>query len=311
MTARQFATPVVRTKQVVRVIPGAWFPTPPAVGDHFLWPTGRSVLEVTRVRRVIGERGGERWRLFGIRMRLTAVPAGITPRPWPQKAAPAPSRAPQAAAMPLQPAQRDALAAQRRAKRAEALVTGRKRAVDLLRDDRRPDRPVPLVRIDNASARVAEWRDPDDMAPNRRTAKIVRGYRARDSIQTLEDSGSINKSHARAARRFRRDYELGEIGLRPSRNLLDAPSGFAAGGGPSETRLLHLAAYRATVAALHPHLVDVVLSIVIHNNTASSYALKRRLNTQAVVGYILACLDLLSDHYKRIDDDKKESGPAD
>lgn len=298
---------MARPRVVVRVIPCALFDAPPAVGDRYLWPTGNSLMEVTRVRRIVDHGLPERYRLFGNRYGSAKAPPGPPPLPWPQKPPTAAKSLPTPPSAPVTPVTRKAAGVARKATRAAERAADRTRVLALLRDDRDSTRVVHTARLQNASVDAAEWRDPDDLAPNRRTARVVRGYRSRDSVQTLQDSGAINKSHARSARRFRRDYELGEIGLRPSRDLAEAPSGFASGNGPSETRLLHLQEYRATIAALQPRLTEVVLSIVINNETTQGYAQRRKRNQQAVVGYFLAALDRLTDYYAKKDKDEADA----
>lgn len=273
------------------------FSQPPEAGTFMASKSGLTALSVSKVRRVIGDSTGSRYRVIGLRVRLCDMPAGIVLRPWPTIA-----KLPSVAAMvmgpPPPPRSRASIAAEK--------VDARRRVVGLLRDDRDSNRVVHKVRIDNQTAISGDWRDPDDLSPNKRTARVIHGYRARDSVQTLLDSGTISKGHAHAARRFRKEYELGEIGLRPSRNLAEAPSGFASGTGPSEARMRHLEAYQETARALLPHLLEAVISIVIFDHTIQSYAETRRLNNrQAASGYVLASFDLLKDHYKRLDDERQ------
>jgi hypothetical protein len=291
----------VTAPQVIeRVVAGGLFARPPAAGDYFFSPTGRSVIAVSRVRRMMGERSGIRYRLFGMRVRLGSLPEGIAPQPWPRKPVKHPPL-PTAEMFIGPPAPPPNIRLTVATERFEA----RRRVIGMLRDDRDTDRLVAKVRMENQTAQASEWRDPSDLSPNRRTARVVRGYRGRDSIEVLLDNGSISRGHARAARRFRKDYELGEIGLRAGRNLADAPSGFASGTGPSESRVKHMEAYRATVAALMPHLLEVIVAIVIQDETTLSYSQRKRMNRQAVAGYLLASLDHLADHYAKLDNDRK------
>jgi hypothetical protein len=288
---------------IERIVSASLFHRPPEAGDYFYSPTGRSVIAVSRVRRMVGERSGIRFRLFGMRVRLGGVPAGITPQPWPRKPVKAPPLP--TAEMFIGPPPPPTPAPDYRLKVATERFQARRRVVGLLRDDRDSDRLVAKVRMENQTAQAGEWRDPDDLSVVRRTARVVRGFRGRDSIEVLLDNGSISRGHARAARRFRKDYELGEIGLRAARNLADAPNGFASGTGPSESRMKHLEAYRATVSALMPHLLEVIVAIVIQDETTLSYSQRKRMNRQAVAGYLLASLDHLADHYAKLDNDRK------
>lgn len=290
------------------VLAGALFAAPPVPGDYFRSRSGRSVLAVAKVRRMLGDRAGLRYRLFAMRVRLCDLPPLVTPLPWPRKAAPLPPPSIEAFIGPPLPP--PAIIAP-----AIARIAERKRVVTLLRDDRDDQRPVPKIRTQNQTATIAEWVDPDDLNPRHREAKRISGYRNRDSVQTLLDSGTIGNVHARAARRFRLDYELGEVGLKAARDLAEAPTGYASGTGPSESRLAHLQTYQAISRALTPHLLEVVLAIVIRDETLLSYAQRKRMNRQAVSGYILACLDSLKAIYGERDKEdsknKKETiGPG-
>lgn len=278
---------------IERVVSASLFRETPVAGQYFTSPTGKTAIVVTRVRPMMGERAGLRYRLFGTRLRLSDVPQGIDLLPWP-RALPSARKSPQKAdSQPRQPA----TIVPAHIAQAEA----RKRIKILLRDDRDKDRLIHQARLDNGTVVVGEWRDPDDTNPNRRVARVVRGYRSRDSIEILLDSGTISKSHARAARRFRKEYELGEIGLRASRNPAEAPTGFDAPTGPSEARMRHLEVYRETLGALSSHLLDVLLAIVIRDESAHTFAKKKKMSRSAVAGYILACLDHLKDHYDEVD----------
>lgn len=294
--------PLTATRLIEMVFDADAFAEPPEAGTFMSSKSGRTAFAVSKVRRVIGDSAGARYRVIGLRVRLIDIPAGIVLRPWPARS----KRPPTAAlvmAPPHTPRSRAAIAAEK--------VEARRRVVGLLRDDGDKNRLVHKVRIDNQTALAGDWRDPDDLSPNKRTARVIHGYRARDSVQTLLDNGTISKGHAHAARRFRKEYELGEIGLRPSRNLAEAPSGFASGNGPSESRMRHLQAYQKTARALLPHLLEAVISIVIFDHTIQSYAETRRLNNrQAASGYVLASFDLLKDHYKRLDDERQRMDEA-
>lgn len=279
------------------------FAQAPQAGSYYASQSGLSALSVTKVRRVVGDRSGMRYRLIGMRVKLCDMPVDAVLMPWPKKV-----KLPSAAAMPVMgppppPRSRVAIATEK--------VEARRRVVGLLRDDRDSNRVVHKVRIENKTALTGDWRDPDDLSPNRRTARVVHGYRARDSVQTLLDNNTITKGHAHAARRFRKEYELGEIGLRPSRNLAEAPNGFASGVGPSEARMRAMQTYHATSGALLPHLLEAVIAIVIHDHTIQSYAESRRMNNrQSASGYVQASFDLLRDYYKRLDDDRRKQEEA-
>lgn len=273
------------------VVDSSLFATPPVCGAYYFSPSGKTAVCVSRVRRMFGQR--PKYRLFGMRIKIAELPTGIAPLPWPARPIRPPTRPGPAEAPRMAPAPSTAARAQ-----------ARDRIRALLRDDRNEQRPVPVVRLDNRTVALGEWRDPEDLNAQRRSPKLIHGYRADDSVQTLLNSGTISKRHAQAARRFRKLYETGEVGLRPSRDLSMPPNGFASGSPPTEYRLQALQDYRFACAALGHHLLSVILAIVIAGHTIEDYAIKRRMNRSAASGYVLASLDLLSDLFKKIDDEK-------
>lgn len=265
------------------------FTQTPAPGDFYRSQSGLTAMAVSKVRKVIGDRAGLRYRLIGLRVRLCDLPAGAALLPWPKRL-----KLPSRAAMevfgpPPPPPKRMGLAVKR--------TEERRRAIALLRDDRDSNRVVHKVRIDNNTAVSAEWKDNEDLNPNRRVARVIHGYRSRDSIQVLLDNGTINRGHASAGKRFRKEWELGSVGLRPARDLSAAPNGFASGVGPSENRSKALEAWNATTKALMPHLLEVLMAVVIAEETMLSYSDRKKMNRMAVSGYVLAALDALRDVY--------------
>lgn len=271
------------------------FANPPEPGAYLQSVSGRTAVSLSKVRRIIGDRSGPRYRLIGFRIRVADLPTGAVVIPWPVRPK-LPSRAANAVMGPPPPVKA-------RAKREVEKIEARRRVVTLLRDDRDGNRVVHKVRIDNETVFNGNWRDPDDLSPNRRSAKVIHGFRGRDCVQYLVDHNIISKSHAAAARRFRKEYELGEIGLRASRNLAEQPSGFSSGIGPSEARVRAMQTYRATAGALLPHMLDAIVAVAVFDQTIKDYAAARKMNNaQAASGYVLAALDLLRDHYRRIDD---------
>lgn len=279
------ATPV---KVFEHTIPGTAFSRPPIVGDYIRTKSGGTLLHVQRVRRVVGAKG-ETYRLQAVRVRLCHLPEGIEPLPW-----------------PLPRVRRKATAGERLpgtiVTRAAHEKAQRER-VKALRED--PNQLVQPVRIANGSASRRDWRDPDDLSPNRRTARVVCGYAGRDQVQVLLDSETITPALAWVARRFVKEYELAVIGIGNGRNLAQAPTGFSASGGPSETRMLHMQTYESTAQALRPHLLRLLIEVIVKNTSLKDYAERHRVRASVVAGEVIAGLSYLRDYYKEVDD-----GPA-
>lgn len=289
-------------KVVERVVDGGLFARPPVPGDYYFSQTGRSVIAVNRVRKMVGERAGVRYRLFGMRVRLKGLPPGIIPLPWPSKPVihpPLPTVEAFIGPPPPPPNYRLARATER--------FQARKRVVGLLLDDRDTERLVDPIRLANGTVEKGDWRDPDDMSVVKRTARVIHGVRARDVIESLLASGTLNKRTARVARRFRRLYELGVVGMRAPKSLSDTPSGFFPSGGPSESRLAHLSEYNSVIASVGPHLSRIVVAILVHEQTIQSYAGHNRLNRAATAGYFQAAVDAVADWFEKLDDEKKDA----
>jgi hypothetical protein len=298
---------VMTVPKVLReyVLLASLFKEPPTVGQCYTSPSGVSVFQVAKIRRVSGEHKLS-YRLIGSRIKRADIPPDtVVVLPWPAR----PVGRPRAAEPPAptervrQPIVTRAAAAQAERKR----ILTRKRA--LLEPDHQQ---VEEVRIENGSVVADTWRDPDDVSPSaRRSPRVVRGFKSLDRIDLLLNNGNINRTQARAARGFRRLYETGEVGLGlGTRDLTAPPSGFGSGLLPSEARSAALAAYQAVVKAIGRHLHEVALAIIIRGDTIKKYASGRSMSPSTASGYVMACLDAISDWFKRAEDEQQEKSPA-
>jgi hypothetical protein len=286
-------------KPIERVVAASLFAAPPVAGTYFVSQSGGSLLAVHMVRRVIGG-SSPAYRLMGMRVKLGDLPDGVAALPWPRKPkVDHPTSAEELYGPPVEPVAIIPRAVQK--------VAERKRVVQLLIADKDRDRLVQTVRIANKSAGKTEWRDPDDLSAQRRTARVIAGYRAREELQILLDNDTISKGLAQAGRRLRREYELGEWGLRGSRDLAEEPTGFSSGGGPSEKRLEHLETWQQTAAALRPTMRDLLIAICVNDATIRECALRRGMNVSATVGAVTTALSFLREFYKEIDGASKDA----
>lgn len=275
---------------IERTILASLFAKPPAAGDIFVSAKGGSHFMTSRVRKLLDRAGGIRYTLFGMHIRKADLPAGVNLRPWPKAPAPRRSRA----AEPPKVYPVTSLAKRQQVER--------KRIIALKHDEEDHRLKVDL-------AEAGEWRDPDDIDPRTRSspraksARVVHGIRAKDVLTTMTDMGTLGRTQKSAAQRFRREYELGEIGLRGARSLAEEPGGFGPGAGPSASRLLHLERWQATAAAQRTNL-PILLYIVIGNRHIRDYATEHAMNRGIATGKFLSALDLLRDYYKDVDDAK-------
>jgi hypothetical protein len=263
----------------------------PVVGDYYLSPSGGSILAVGRVRSVRGERRGPAWRLIGMRVKRSELGADAVILPWPRDRKPQPRA--EVLGPPTAPTAIVTLAAKATAER--------KRVLGIKRQHNDPHRTVEPIRLANQTLESGDWRDPDDVSLVRRVPKMVHGYRAPDPIDRLVASDTITRKQAHAARRFRRLFELGEIGLRGARDLSAPPSGYSSGSPPSEKRVEALIAYQAAAASLGKRLLGVVLAIVIRGDTIQKYAADAGRSRSAASGFVVACFERLTDHFEVVD----------
>lgn len=282
-------------RAIERTFAATLFPRPPVSGDVYVSPKGGTHFAVLKVRKLLDRAGGVRFQLTGMNLRLADLPANSAPLPWPRP----PTRRSRAAMAPVVHPIVSLKTKQ---------VLERKRIIAARYDERDH-------RLKTGVAVEADWRDPDDIDPRNRSspraksAKVIHGTRAVDVIRHLADIGTIGRSQKSAAQRFQREYDLGEIGLRASRNLAEEPGGFGPGSGPSASRLLHLERWQATIAAMRSN-GPVLLAVVIGNTWIRDFATTKRLSRGIATGMLLSALDYLKSYYKDLDDAETDQPEA-
>jgi hypothetical protein len=293
---------VTDRKEIERIVPAALFPEPPLAGMAFASVSGTTAFVVTKSRRMIGAPNrakGESLRVFGHRLSAANLPAGTTAMPWPKPAVRAPSQAAREVMGPhLAPV---TLQAKQAAERKRLIANKRSASQADAKSE------VPAAQILTGHARSATWRDPADLNVQRRFAKEISGHRAGDAIKMLVDNNAINRKQARVADRLRRHYEQGVIGMRGGPKWDFAPSGFGPSLGPSEIQCQALEHYNRAMGALG-RLGDIVLCCCLDGvETLSAYATRTGINRQVASGRLASALDVLMDHYDRVDGDAKVS----
>lgn len=277
---------------IERVVSAAVCQRAPIAGDLYTSPTGASLLQVSRVRRITNDAGGALFRLFTVKVDRAAMPAGAEVLPWPRKAA----KAKTVPTLPIKdgPARPIVTLAAKAQKE-------RRRVLDIRRADLAMP-TVPDAQVASGKVVPGTWRDPSDFNVQRRTAKEGSWLRAVDPINVLVEKGTLDRHQVYAATRFRREVELGsDMRGGPDR------SGAHAGFGPtsvSEIRLQHAERLRITTAALG-RLADTILCICIKGETIGDYADRQHLNRRVVVGMLIASVMRLQDHYEIIDRPKR------
>src|ERR1700722_15295418 len=74
---------------------------------------------------------------------------------------------------------------------------------------------------------LAQWRDPEDDDPNRRSPKLVRGIRRYSVLHNLHksDDTQITLDHMKAVARLVADYEIGVLGASPPGDKMERVDG--------------------------------------------------------------------------------------
>ena len=267
---------------IEHVVGAVLFKRVPCAGDLYWSKSGKSMFSVVRVVPMTVSGKPQWYRLVGVRLKAVDQPPDVFPMSWPRK--------PRSAIPAEPPPKRKGPFSSRR----QAAELNRKRIIALRHNEEEH-------RVKTGSAVTAEWSDPDDVNPRRREARVIRGIKSTDIIDILIDKGTLGKHQARAAQRFRKEYELGEVGLRASRGLAEVRSGFEPGEGPSASRLLHLEAWQATAYVVGKYAMPLMIHVLIFGKTTTSYAEQNRMGRHLPAGMLLNSLNRLREHYGEID----------
>lgn len=269
-------------------IPPSVFSHLPRVGGLVRNPRSNGIVRVTAARRVSGEKNAFLVVLQSVKR--DDVPAGTAIPEWPKLARGRP-KAPPPAPLP------------------SPIETPRKRSAKqrahvmaLLDDDRNEARVIPTVRLN--SAIEAEWRDPADVSVYRKKPRLIRGHRSWDAIEYLLERKDLARRQVVAARRVRKDYEIGVVGLRGGTgNPLDRVSGsFGPSDGPGETKSRSLEQFNQARIAVGKSLWGMIQAIVLENESVSVYALRVDVHYQTAQSRLMSALDRLADHYETRDE---------
>lgn len=142
----------------------------------------------------------------------------------------------------------------------------------------------------------AEWRDPTDLDPHRRHARLICGFRRVDVLRNLHARGGlVTPQHLVAAERLTADYEISIAGA----SLRDPsqPAIRSTAGGPGDAQLAAATRYREAVEAVGPAAYAVLTPVVLDNWTVRELAARRGVGQQVALGLLVAALDRLVEWY--------------
>src|ERR1700722_10085405 len=148
---------------------------------------------------------------------------------------------------------------------------------------------------------LAQWRDPEDDDPNRRSPKLVRGIRRYSVLHNLHksDDTQITLDHMKAVARLVADYEIGILGARApgaADHRLDRVDGHK-DYDFSQVQLDSATNFRSARAALGPRNFCLLEMVAFDNQSVSAVAEAYGINNHHAKGRLIACLDSLHDHY--------------
>lgn len=151
----------------------------------------------------------------------------------------------------------------------------------------------------------AEWHDPDDTDPLRRSPRTVKGQRRYSVIDALHKRTprEVTAEMVAAAKRLVEDVEASACGFTVVANYAQAGAKTPAGSRvPADQTLDAMRRVRAAGQALGC-LGDVVAAVVGGNVTVKAWAARQpaRLSEAVAKGWLLAALTLLVEHYERAD----------
>lgn len=245
-------------------------------------PNSNGVLRIVGIRILAGE---GKTKLLLQKQPKCDIPEGAIIVPWPRLPRGRPAAQPQHKPEPVE-------------SQAKKVRAQRMHVINLLHDDRDSDRLVASIRISNETALNDEWRDPDDLNANRRTPKMVSGYRSFDVVSFMVKNNAITSRQGRAARRLRDQHDRGVEGLRPGYDRLQqAPGSFGSGSGISEERSAALEEFNQAKAAIGPSLWQVVEFVIIGNHKLAEYAARKKQHHYKCAERLSSSLDRLGDHY--------------
>jgi hypothetical protein len=171
------------------------------------------------------------------------------------------------------------------------------------------------IRLSNRTAMLARWIDPDDLAPNRRSAKEVHGWRSfcplRRLVERANGASGITMEHVTAADLLRREWDIASIGLSGRKtpwmftDALHLPR-----SGPSRAAVRQVRAIRNVQRVMRLFVDaqrDLIEWIILRNQPVLRWRTARGIAQRAAMPMLVGVLDELVRHF---DDEIRRFGVA-
>src|ERR1700722_13874739 len=122
---------------------------------------------------------------------------------------------------------------------------------------------------------LAQWRDPEDDDPNRRSPKLVRGIRRYSVLHNLHksDDTQITLDHMKAVARLVADYEMGILGASAPGDVKMEYVDGTKNHDISQVKLDHATAFRQARAALGARNFFLLEMVAFDNQSVSQLAI--------------------------------------
>jgi hypothetical protein len=181
-----------------------------------------------------------------------------------------------------------------------------------------PAGPPRVRQVAGGSAQVmrAAWRDPEDMRLTQRHAREINGWRTVCQLRRMASlNGSrITERHIAAADHLRLIAEYAAYGPSASEGLLPVTAiAYGPRQGPSagaEAQAYAAAEITRLMRRLSGNQRWILIHVVIWHSSLASWCAEMKFNPQTEMGYLLAALERLEEHFGSEVDEALNEGTA-
>jgi hypothetical protein len=150
----------------------------------------------------------------------------------------------------------------------------------------------------------AAWRDPEDFRLQARRAREINGWRTvcqLRRLQSLSGNSRITERHIAVGDHLRLLADLAAYGMSSTDGILPVTAvSYGPRAGPSANAEISAQASVDLLRGMR-RVTDaqrwLVIHVVLLHGTLSSWCAEMRFNAQNELGYLIAALDLLDDHF--------------
>jgi hypothetical protein len=156
---------------------------------------------------------------------------------------------------------------------------------------------VEPVRI-GRDVELGSWVDPVQTNKFSKAAEKVTGFRRTDELRRLGKRGTLTDHHVAAGYKLRDDHELSEGAQMGGAQMTVRIS--TSSPGATTCQLDAIARFRAAIQAIGKSQADVVIAVVLLNQTVTTWSERRGMALSRATGYLEGAMDRLVDHYQDV-----------